>query len=94
MKALSFSIKNQFCSALTLAITASTLALFSGSSMAEDTPREPPSFEELDTNGDDLLSKDELKGPLLDDFDSFDTDGSGTLTEDELPTPPSRGQRS
>lgn len=53
-----------------------------------DRPQQPPSFEQMDTNGDGELSKDELKGPLLDDFDKFDADGSGTLTEDELPEAP------
>ncbi|MDO6805052.1 EF-hand domain-containing protein, partial [Wenyingzhuangia sp. 1_MG-2023] len=54
----------------------------------DDRPQRPPSFEQMDTNGDNELSKDEVKGPLLDDFDKFDEDGSGTLTEDELPEPP------
>ncbi|WP_067866848.1 EF-hand domain-containing protein [Neptuniibacter marinus] len=48
----------------------------------------PPSFEELDINGDGELSKDELKGPLLDGFDKFDTDGNDTLSKSELPEPP------
>jgi Ca2+-binding EF-hand superfamily protein len=59
-------------------------------SMAEEQPGPPPSFEQLDTNHDGQLSKDELKGPLLDDFDRFDTDGSGTLSEDEMPEPPAK----
>ena len=54
----------------------------------------PPSFEEMDKNGDGELSRDELKGPLLNDFEKFDTDGSGTLSQSELPEPPEkRGQR-
>lgn len=48
----------------------------------------PPSFEELDKNGDGQLSKDELKGPLLRDFGKFDLDGNGTLSKSELPDPP------
>ena len=75
-------------------MTAATLALFSVSSMAnEQPPREPPSFQELDRNGDNLLTKDELRGPLLDDFDRFDLDGSGSLTEEEVPAPPSHQQK-
>lgn len=70
-------------------LTASILSLFSINSLANgQPPREPPSFDRMDSNGDDVLTKDELKGPLLDDFDRFDVDGSGTLTKDELPEPP------
>ncbi|RBP79439.1 EF-hand domain-containing protein [Marinomonas rhizomae] len=75
-------------------MTATTLALFSISSMAsEQPPREPPSFQELDKNGDRLLTKEELRGPLLDDFGRLDLDKSGALTEDELPAPPSHPQK-
>ncbi|MGP8306863.1 hypothetical protein WJM94_11995 [Vibrio sp. YIC-376] len=49
---------------------------------------EPPSFSDIDTNGDGVLTKGELKGPFLQDFDKLDVDGSGSLTEDELPQPP------
>lgn len=52
--------------------------------------RRPPSFEELDVNGDGELTKDEINGPLLEDFDQFDVDLSGTLTESELPKPPKK----
>ncbi|MDO6513574.1 MULTISPECIES: hypothetical protein [unclassified Neptuniibacter] len=48
----------------------------------------PPSFEELDVNGDGGLSKDEVKGPLLEDFDKFDADGNGILSKSELPERP------
>lgn len=70
-------------------LTASILSLFSVNSLANgQPPREPPSFDQMDSNSDDVLTKDELKGPLLDDFDRFDLDGSGSLTKDELPEPP------
>ena len=70
-------------------MTASILSFFSVSSLAnEQPPREPPSFSQMDSNGDNVLTKNELKGPLLDDFDRFDVDSSGTLTKDELPEPP------
>jgi len=75
-------------------MTATVFALFSANSMAnEQPPREPPSFQELDVNGDSLLTKDELRGPLLDDFERFDVDGNGSLTEEELPAPPSGQKR-
>ena len=77
-------------SLISMPIMAAALAFFSVSSMAnEQPPREPPSFQELDANGDNLLTKDELRGPLLDDFDRFDVDGSGSLTKEEVPAPPS-----
>lgn len=70
-------------------MTASLLSLFSINSLANgQPPKEPPSFDQMDSNGDGVLTKDELKGPLLDDFDRFDADGSGSLTKDELPEPP------
>lgn len=53
--------------------------------------QEPPSFEEFDENGDGLLSIDELKGPLADDFDRLDADKDGFLSEEEMPKgPPQR----
>ncbi|MGO3346154.1 MAG: hypothetical protein ACTIM4_12900 [Marinomonas sp.] len=69
-------------------ITASTLALFSLDSMANEKSRTPPTFSQMDANGDGVLTKDEVKGPLADDFDRIDADGSGDITEDELPAPP------
>ncbi|REG82385.1 EF-hand domain-containing protein [Marinomonas pollencensis] len=72
-------------------ITASVLTLFSVNSLAAggQPPQAPPSFSQMDTNGDGVLTKDEVKGPLADDFDRFDADHSGSLTEEELPAPPS-----
>jgi Ca2+-binding EF-hand superfamily protein len=69
-----------------------TLLSISSTSFAEDKqseqPGPPPSFEQLDTNGDGQLSKDEVKGPLQNDFDRFDANGDGMLSQDELPAPP------
>ncbi len=48
--------------------------------------QQPPSFDQMDTNSDGHLSKDEVKGPLAKDFDKLDANGDGVLTEDELPT--------
>ncbi len=55
---------------------------------AKDDRPQPPSFEQLDSNGDGQLSKGEVKGHLLQDFDKFDNDRSGTLTKSEIPEPP------
>lgn len=69
-----------------MTLSALLFSAYNFSALADnDRPPQPPSFEQMDTNGDGELSKDELKGPLLDDFDQFDKDGSGTLTEEELP---------
>lgn len=53
----------------------------------------PPSFEQMDANGDNQLSQDEVKGPLADDFDKFDKNGDGYLSQNELPPPPGQGER-
>ncbi|MDR9826597.1 hypothetical protein RCJ22_13360 [Vibrio sp. FNV 38] len=66
------------------------LVLFSSVAAANQPPRQPPTFEEMDSNGDGLLSIDEVKGPLKEDFDKFDQDGDGFLSESELPEPPQK----
>jgi hypothetical protein len=75
-----------------LGLFCATSLLLSSASFAADKPNDqpgpPPSFEQLDTNGDGQLSKDELKGPLLNDFDRFDADGDGFLSKAEIPEPP------
>ncbi|MDG3085193.1 hypothetical protein P7F88_03385 [Vibrio hannami] len=65
-------------------------SFFSVQTMANDQPPQgqPPSFEEMDTNGDGELQADEVRGPLADHFDEFDKDSSGGLSEEELPPPP------
>ena len=54
--------------------------------------KEPPTATELlkqmDKDEDGQLSKDEVKGPLKDDFDKIDTDEDGFLTEEELENAP------
>ncbi|MBM9520767.1 hypothetical protein JWG39_13170 [Desulforhopalus vacuolatus] len=57
-----------------------------GSRGGQQQQQQPPSFDELDTNSDGHISKDEAKGPLAKDFDKLDANGDGVLTEDELPT--------
>ncbi|REG87324.1 EF-hand domain-containing protein [Winogradskyella sediminis] len=54
--------------------------------------KEPPTFsellKELDENEDGKLSKDELKGPLKDDFSMIDTDEDGFISEEEFKNAP------
>lgn len=72
--------------AFALALTGASVTAFAAN---DDGPRgqQPPSFDQLDTNSDGQLSKDEVKGPLVKDFEEFDANGDGFLTEDELPAP-------
>lgn len=74
-----------------LLLLTSTFALQACAESREG-PREMPSFEEMDANGDGELQLEELRGPLADDFDKLDADGSGGLSEEEVPPPPPRCQ--
>lgn len=44
----------------------------------------PPSFAEMDSNGDGVLTEDELQGPMQRDFSQIDSNGDGEVTESEL----------
>jgi Ca2+-binding EF-hand superfamily protein len=54
--------------------------------------KEPPTFTELlkqmDKDEDGQLSKDEVKGPLKNDFAKIDTDDDGFITKEELEKAP------
>jgi len=56
----------------------------------------PPSFEELDVDGDGFVSETEFVAPMLEHgqkrFAGLDADGSGSLTEDELSAGGRRGR--
>ena len=43
---------------------------------------------EMDSNNDGKLSKDEVKGPLLNDFSTIDTNDDGFLSKEELENAP------
>lgn len=73
---------------ITILLASIVLSVSSLPAQAKGNRPPPPSFEELDINGDGELSKDEIKGPLLRDFDQLDSDESGTLSKSELPDPP------
>ncbi len=72
------------------------IALFmSNSSFGQPQGKErkkPPTFEqllkEMDANEDGKLSKDEVKGPLKDEFTKIDTDEDGFISEEELKKAP------
>ncbi|EKO3368490.1 EF-hand domain-containing protein [Vibrio fluvialis] len=67
-------------------------ALLSTSTMAQDQPSgrpdmwPPPSFSDMDSNGDGVLTQDEVQGPMQRDFSSMDTNNDGQLTETEVDT--------
>lgn len=54
--------------------------------------KEPPTFKQLlkqmDKDEDGKLSKEEIKGPLKNDFAKIDTDEDGFITEEELKNAP------
>jgi len=51
-------------------------------------------FQQMDTNKDTKLSKDEVKGPLLTDFAKIDTNSDGFISVQELEKAPKpSGQR-
>ena len=73
------------------------IALFmSSSAFAQSKDRkerkEPPTYaqllKEMDANEDGKLAKDELKGPLKDDFAKIDTDEDGFISEEEFKNAP------
>lgn len=86
---------------LTLALSCT---LFTSFSFARQEPSgdqdmgPPPSFAEMDNNGDGVLSEDELQGPMQRDFSQMDSNSDGEVTESELDSfmrshkPPQRPQ--
>ncbi|MBM1107763.1 EF-hand domain-containing protein [Aurantibacter crassamenti] len=54
--------------------------------------REPPTFEklvkEMDANEDGKLAKDEVKGPLSENFDTIDANEDGFISEEEFEKAP------
>ncbi|WP_276167908.1 EF-hand domain-containing protein [Zobellia alginiliquefaciens] len=64
---------------------------------AQEDRKEPPSatelMEKMDANEDGKLSKDELKGPIKNDFDTIDKDEDGFLSLEELENAPKPKRR-
>lgn len=54
--------------------------------------KEPPTYakliKEMDKDEDGLLSKEEVKGPLKDNFSEIDTDEDGYISEEEFTKAP------
>lgn len=63
-----------------------------GQSQNREDRKKPPTFKELikkmDANEDGKLSKDELKGPLKDNFAKVDANEDGFITEKEFEKAP------
>lgn len=72
------------------------MSLFTVTANAQSSDRkqdgEKPSVEtllkDMDTNEDGKLSKDEVKGPLKDDFSKIDTNEDGFLSKEEIENAP------
>ena len=84
---------------ITLVFCLGMVAISNAQSERGKGKKEPPSFSELlekmDENEDGKLSKEEIKGPLKDNFDQIDTDEDGFITEEEFKNAPkSKGRRS
>lgn len=64
--------------------------LSAGSAFAQSSPPDrpdmgpPPSFSDMDNNGDGVLTSDELEGPISNDFSQIDQNGDGAITQAEL----------
>lgn len=68
-----------------------------GQSQDRQERREPPTYKqlikEMDKNEDGKLSKDEVKGPLKDEFKTIDTDEDGFISEKEFEKAPKPKRR-
>ena len=81
-----------------IAVSATVTVTAQGRKRSGDDSRpEPPSFSKLlkimDENEDGKLSKEEIKGPLKDDFDKVDANEDGYITEEELKKAPKPKKR-
>jgi len=56
-------------------------------------PTATETLKKMDVNEDGKLSKDEVKGPLKDDFTKIDTDEDGFISEKELEKAPKPKRR-
>ena len=66
----------------------------SGNQERKERPSTEELFKAMDANEDELLSKEEVKGPLKNDFDKVDANEDGFLSKEEVEKAPKpeRGQ--
>jgi len=69
---------------ITAILVGGGLNLAAMGALAQETPRERPSFAQLDTDGNGEITPDEMQARGDMRFGRIDTDGSGTLSKDEL----------
>ena len=93
MKNNSISTAFLFSAFMTLVVSNTSF----GQEEQKEGGKTPPTIEELfkkmDTNKDEKLSKDEVKGPLKDDFAKIDTNKDGFLSKEELKKAPKPERR-
>jgi hypothetical protein len=68
--------------------TATSFAQPKGGQNGQKPPTPEETMTKMDTNKDGKLSKEEVKGPLKDDFTKIDTDKDGFLSSEELKKAP------
>lgn len=73
---------------MTLVSCGSTSTVDKATSRNGERPDPATIIEQMDTNEDGKLSKDEVQGPLKNDFDKLDTDSDGFLSLEELKNAP------
>lgn len=83
--------KNTLKTGLILAMFV-TLATTAMNAQSRGGKQEPPTYakllEEMDANEDGKLAKDEVKGPLKENFSEIDTDEDGFISEEEFENAP------
>lgn len=77
-------MKNVKTTLLISAIAAGLLMTAANAAPRGGERMEMPSFAELDTNSDGVLSAEELKAPMVARFNEADTNGDGGLSADEM----------
>lgn len=59
-----------------------------GNEQGQERPNTEQLFAQMDANKDGKLAKDEVKGPLLNDFSKIDTNKDGFLSKEEIEKAP------
>ncbi|MCB4797730.1 EF-hand domain-containing protein [Neotamlana laminarinivorans] len=81
----------------TILLSLITMIAMAFSVNAQEERKEPPTvdeiFKELDANEDDLLSEDEVKGPLKENFAKIDANEDGYLSKEEVENAKPKGRK-